>query len=106
MQSAPPVSDQAPMQSAPMANPQELMGQAMQNLVKTVNQMIDLYQAMAGQVSLGQGSSNTMEPNNGQPQAAQPSGAPTGAGGSPTPTDQTEGQTKAASITWSDILRY
>ena len=106
MQSTPPVSDQPQAQAAPMANPQELMGQAMQNLIKTVNQMIDLYQAMSGQNPNMQGSSNTMDPNN-QQQAAQPPGAPTNAGGSPAPNDQTNTQPqKAASITWSDILGY
>lgn len=111
MQSGPPVSDSNsdPSQQQqttpaagqnPTANPMDLMGQCLQNAVKYINQMIDVYAQMSGGQNPAQ-SDNTMQSNvqsapTGQPQVSN------GPSGTPVPPNST-GKT-ASYPTWGDVF--
>lgn len=86
------------------ANPVELMGQVLQNVVKSVNQMIDIYSQMTGGASLPGQSDNTLSQGQQTQQNPQQQGAPaqTSASG---PAAQTNNNGKTASYpTWGDVL--
>lgn len=90
-QMAPPVTDQQMAGVSPTADPIQLLGMAMQNMVKSMNQMIDIYYQMTGSNPAASDTSMATQPGTTDPNMATQATAPQPG--------------KTASMSWDDLLK-